>query len=181
MDETLVHRYAEAFVNALERSKRIGVGLKELETVAGAYRASGTFRAFLDSPSIPQAQKWELIGRVWSEAIGPEGMGLLHLLLRWRRLEGLWAIAKAAGRIAEARQGVIRGEIVTARPISTSEIGTIAQAVGQRLGKRVILEPRVDPRLLGGVRVFVGTTLLDRSVERLLKEVESNLKQVKVG
>lgn len=183
-DAAVANRYAEAFVNALEASGKpagIAAGLEELKGVAQAYDSLKQMRAFLGSPEISREQKEGLLARIGSSRLGLEGRGLLNLLLRWERIDHLPAIAAQAARIARERQGLLYGEVVTARPICAAKAQAIEKAVGRRLGKRVVLERRLEPRLLGGVRVLVGTTLIDQSVQRLLEEIRFELKQVKVA
>lgn len=180
-DEAVASRYAKAYVNALGASKKVQVGLEELKSVAENYRLLKEFQSFLGSPEIGQEKKWELMTRVWSDSVGPEGMGLLRLLLEWNRIDLLPAVALEAVRIAEAQAGLVRGQVTTARPISLAETEAIAKAVGTQLGKRVVLERAVDSKLLGGIRVAVGTLLIDRSIRRLLEEVHFHLKEIKVS
>lgn len=106
-------------------------------------------------------------------------MGLLHLLLRWDRVDHLPLIAREAKILAESRQGILRGIVTTAHAISSSELGALSQGLGKLLGKQVVLERQLDPALMGGLRVCVGSLLLDASVERLLQQVRRHLLQTK--
>ncbi len=196
VDRAVAHRYAEAFVNALDdseitsgaasssgsqNSKRLETGLKELKRIAQTYVDSQDLQRFLGSPEIAQEDKERLLGRLWSDAVAPEVMALLKLLLGWDRVDHLPVISEEAISVAEQRQGLLRGQVITARPISSAETEVLAEAVGQLVGKKVVLERAVDPKILGGVRVSVGTTLLDSSVQTLLEDVRSQLKAVKVS
>lgn len=180
MDSAVARRYAEALVNALESNHRIEAGLKELEWAAGVYSGSKDLERFLGSPEIGEGEKRRLLSRLLSDTIGPEVMSLIHLLLRWDRIEQLPAVAIQAKDIAEIRQGVAHGTVTTAHPISSVETEKLAQAAGSLLKKRVILERQVDAGLLGGVRIAVGTVLLDGSVQSRLKELREELKAAKV-
>ena len=196
IDRGVARRYAEAFVNALQNSKRLEAGLKELQDIAKSYEESSDLQKFLGSPEIAAEEKERLLNRIWSDdseitsgaatssgshAVGPETMALLKLLLEWDRVDHLPAIAEEAVVVAEQRQGIVRGQVITARPISSAETELVAKAVGSLIGKKVVLERAVDPEILGGVRVTVGTTLLDSSVQTLLEDVRNQLKAVKVN
>ena len=181
IDRAVARRYAEAFVNTLQNSKRLEAGLAELKGIAKVYAESYDLQKFLGSPEIAPEEKERLLNRIWSDAVGPEMLALLKLLLEWDRMDHLPAIAEEALVVAEQRQGILRGQVITARPISAAETDVMAKAVGQLLGKKVILERAVDPKILGGARVTVGTTLLDNSVQTLLEEVRNQLKAVKVN
>ena len=189
IDRAVARRYAEAFVGALQNSKRLeagtsaglSAGLVELKGIAKAYADSYDLQKFLGSPEIAPEEKEKLLSRIWSEDVGQEVTALLKLLLEWDRVDHLPAIAEEALVVAEQRQGIVRGQVITARAISAAETDVIAKAIGQLIGKKVILERAVDPKILGGARVTVGTTLLDSSVQTLLEDVRNQLKAVKVN
>ncbi len=187
IDRTVARRYAEAFVNAIEGSHRQGASgemkaeIEELELVAKTYAGSKEFQQFLGSPEIAPEDKKQLMNRLWSQTIGPEGMGLLDLLIRWDRIDHLPALAEEATVIAQARQGILHGQGITARPISSAEVEVLAQAVGNRLGKKVLLERVVDPKLIGGMRIVIGTTVLDGSIQTMLHDIRQKLMDTKVN
>ena len=181
VDRTVARRYAEAFVNALEASGRLETGLGELDQIGRVYGQSRPLRRFLGSPEIGPGEKERLLDRVLAAGCSPETRGLLRLLLKKGRMEQLPAVHDEAKEVSERRQGVVRGFVATAHPVSSGETDRLAQAVGKAMGKRVILERQVDPSLIGGVRVTVGSTLLDGSVRTQLEKVREQLKAAKVN
>ena len=181
VDRTVARRYAEAFVNTLEPSGRLETGLGELDQIARVYAGSKDLQRFLGSPEIGPEEKERLLNRALSEAVSQETMSLLRLLLKKDRMEQLPAVCEEAKDLSERRQGVVRGFVATAHPVSSAETERLAQAVGTALGRRVILERQVDPSLIGGVRVAVGSTLLDGSVRTQLEKVREQLRSVKVN
>lgn len=180
-DRTVARRYSEAFVNTLEASDRLEEGLAELKAVTQTYAESKPLQRFIGSPEIGPEDKERLLNRLWAEAAGKETMAFLRLLLKRDRVEQLPAIVEEAVSVIETRQGILRGRVTTAHPISAAEMDQLAKGVGKALGKRVVLERSVDPKILGGVRVAVGTTLLDGSVQAMLEGVRRQLKEVKVN
>lgn len=180
LEWTAARRYAEAFVNVLPGSQAPRA-LEDLKRAAAAYADCRDLRRFLGSPEIAPEQKRKLLERIWSGSVEARVLELLKLLLRRDRMEDLPAVAESAAAVWEARQGVVRGRAVTAHPISDAETQAVARALSARLGKRVVLERSVDPAVLGGIRVQVGTTLVDGSVVRQLNDLREELKSVKVN
>ena len=178
-DRVVARRYAEAFVNTLGESHRSDSGLEELKVIARIYADSKEFQRFLGSPEIAPEDKERLMNRLWSDDVAPQTRELLKLLIRRDRVEETPLIAEEALLVAESRQGVLRGQVTTARPISLAETEVLAKAVGSLIGKNLILDRLVDPALLGGVRIAVGTTLLDGSVQLQLTDIAQQLKSTK--
>lgn len=180
-DRAAARRYAEAFVRAAEKGHRLEQGLEDLKGIAQTYEQSKPLRRFLGSPEIAPEEKEELTRKLWAEAAQEETMALISLLLKRDRVEELPILAEEAVAVAEERQGILRGEVTTAHAISSAETDRLGAAVGKALGKKVLLERKVDPAILGGVRVRVGSTLLDHSVRTLLGEVRQQLINAKVN
>ncbi len=180
VDRALARRWAEAFVNGLEAARKVQPGLDGLRWMTEVYQTHPDLRRFLGSPEIGEEEKFSLLSRLFGELAGPEGMALLNLLLRWDRLELLPAIWEEAVAVHEARRGLVRGRIATAHPISSSQVDGVAKALGGRLGKKVVLERSVDPQLMGGVKITVGTHLLEASVASRLNDFRRQLLSAKV-
>lgn len=181
VDRTVSHRYAEAFVNSLGTNGRLAAGLEELDKISRLYEESKDLQRFLGSPEISPADKERTLDKAFASGVGPETMGLLRLLLKKDRVDQLPGINEEAKSVSEARQGLVRGHVATAHPISAAETDRLAQAVGNALGKKVILERQVDPSLIAGVKVSVGSTLLDGSVRSQLNKVREQLMSAKVN
>lgn len=181
VERAAARRYAEAFVSAAENAGKLQDGLEEIKAIAQIYSTSKPLQRFLGSPQISPEDKERVIHRLWGEAASRPTLGLLNLLLDWDRVDHLPVLAEEAKSVAEARQGILRGRVVTAHPISSAEMEAVARGLGRLLHGQVFLERSVDPAILGGIRVTVGTTLLDASVRTMLEEVRTQLKQVKVA
>ncbi len=180
-DFQVARRYAEAFVNTLEASNRLDAGLEELKSVSAIYSSSKQFQRFLGSPEIGTEDKTRVLGQVCAESVGTEIEALLDLLLRWDRIDQLPVVYSQAVNEVELRRGIYRGTVTTAHPVSSAEVERLNQAVGKALGKKVILERQVNPSLLGGAQIAIGTNLLDGSVSSRLKELSRQLKGIKVA
>jgi F-type H+-transporting ATPase subunit delta len=171
VDRSVARRYAEAFVNVAERSGRLDEYLEELKGVAKVYEESKALARFIGSPEIDLLPKQELIDRVWGEAVGEAVIALLKLILDRERFNHLPAIVEEAERLRDERFGVMKGTVFTAHPIAASEMEAIAQAMGRWLKKQVVLERKVDPSLLGGAQVVLGSLNLDGSVRGSLERL----------
>ncbi|MEZ5977073.1 MAG: ATP synthase F1 subunit delta [Planctomycetota bacterium] len=77
--------------------------------------------------------------------------------------------------------GAVEGVVESARALGDAEVDRLASHLGARIGKSVRLTNRVVPELVGGVRVIVGSHMLDNSVKGRLEGLRQRLMEVPVG
>jgi hypothetical protein len=77
-------------------------------------------------------------------------------------------LAQEFERLYDGYRGQAKAQVTSALPLDDVERSEVAQALQHVTGKRIILEERVDPSILGGVMARVGDTLIDGSVRRRL-------------
>lgn len=166
-------RYAQAvFELARERMEleRWGRELEELALLAG----DPVVVTFLENPRIPFSQKSQLL----TERLGglsPLTLNLVFLLVSRRRISALGAIAREYQALLDHYQGIERAEVTTAVPAEGQILSKVAGDLSLLLEKKIILEPKVDPAVLGGVVVRVGGKLIDGSVRSRLAALKQNL------
>ena len=101
----------------------------------------------------------------------------LGLLAANSRVSILPAIIAAFERRAAAARGAVSAEVTTARPLTPEQQSGLASALRLALGKDPEIETRVDPAILGGLKVRVGSRLYDASLKSKLDQLKFALKR----
>jgi F-type H+-transporting ATPase subunit delta len=91
------------------------------------------------------------------------------------RMDHLGEIAAAYRQLVDEDQGQARATVRTAAPLTDAEKQELSRRLGGALGKRIILEERVDPALLGGFVAQVGSYILDGSLDGQLARMRERL------
>ncbi|HWD25712.1 MAG TPA: F0F1 ATP synthase subunit delta [Rhizomicrobium sp.] len=104
------------------------------------------------------------------ERIGASKLGIQFVLLlaSKRRLFYLGDIIAAFTRILATRRGEVHAEVTSARTLSDAELNDLKAALKSKLGRDPRLETKVDPTLLGGLVVKVGSRMIDSSLRTKL-------------
>ena len=166
-------RYTEALFGLARRS---GI-LEEMRAdVARLARelASPSNAAFLFDGRIPVEERRARI-QPFLTGVHVFFRNFVNLLFDRRREEVLRNLGEAFHQRALDEEGAAEGLVESARPMSTREVSDLALALGARLGKKVALESRVNPEVLGGVRVVVGSKMLDCSLAGRMDELRRKL------
>lgn len=175
IEAAIARRYARAIFNAaVSRQADDAVG-DDLRSVVSFLAAQPALAGLLAGPEMNEGEKRALIASILSGRIHPLALELLDLLLEKKRLAALSEIATEYQSLLEARQNVQRAEVMTARPLPPDLAARLVSALAKRTGKRIVLEQRVDPQVLGGAIVRLGDRIVDSSARRRLEEMRQRM------
>lgn len=98
-------------------------------------------------------------------------VNLVQLLFDRRREEVLRHLAQAFRRLELQSSNTVEGRVESARPLGPDVLAALAARLEKVLGKRVVLENRIVPELVGGTRVIVANRMIDYSVAGRLESL----------
>lgn len=173
---SLAKRYAKALAEvAAEADALESVGV-ELDRLAAYWHDEPAMAAFFGNPGILLSGKEQtlktLIGRM---GLSPLVGQFLMLLLGRDRMQALPSMARIYRGIMNRRLGRVEAAVTTAVPLSLDLQKRLRSRMADVLGKSVILEPRVDPAVLGGMVVQVDSTVYDGSLRAQLRQLREHL------
>lgn len=131
----------------------------------------------LSSPRVSQADKEQLIDRIFSGRVHSTLLNFLKILCRRGRIGWLRGIQVSAQQLRDQQLGRVRATVKTAMPLDDQQRQSIAQQLGKTLGHEVLLDVQVDPTLLGGIMIRVGDQVYDGSVEGKMSALRSAVNQ----
>ena len=171
-------RYAQALFDlALENNELAAVeaDLKSIKTMSAD---SADLRTLIASPAFAAEDKAKGLQAI-AEAAGFNATTrkFLGLLSANHRVSALPAIIVSFQSLSAAHRGVVSAEVVTAVPMTAAQSKGLAAALRASLGKDPEIETRVDPAILGGVKVRVGSRLYDASLKSKLDSLKFALKR----
>jgi F-type H+-transporting ATPase subunit delta len=170
-------RYARAvFEIALEKNE-LERWRSDLDKIVEAV-GDEAFLAVLESPKIKFEDKSRLLAHLGG--IDPLALNLVRLLIARGGVNMLPEIAAEYRRMLDEYHGIQTAAIVTAVPLDKREEDKLAKILGDRVGKKVVLQPAVAPEIIGGIVARVGGKLLDGSTSgrltALKKELETGVR-----
>lgn len=169
-------RYAQALFELADAQGRLPAVEGDLKGLEAARVQSADFARLLASPAISAEDKGRGLKAVASAAgVDPLTARFLGVIAANGRASALPAMAKAFAAMAAKRRGAVAADVVTAAPLSEAQQAGLASALRQSLGRDPELSIRVDPALLGGITVRVGSRLYDASLRTRLDQLTSAL------
>ena len=171
-------RYAQALFELADAGGGLAAVEQDLKSLKAARDESADLRTLLSSPAFTAEDKGKGLSAV-AKAMGASALTLkfLGLLASNNRASALPAVIAAFERLAAAHRGAVAAEVITAMPLTAAQLDGVAAALRQALGKDPELTARVDPSILGGLKVRVGSRLFDASLKSRLDSLKFALKR----
>ena len=177
----VAQRYASAlFEVALEGHAVDAVGA-DLDTFERLLGESADLMRLVRSPVFSAEEQARAVGAVLARAgIGGFAGNFISLAARNRRLFVLPDMIDAYRRLAAAHRGEQAAEVTSAAPLSEDQVSSlVASLSGVAPGKTIRIVPKVDPSIIGGLIVKVGSRMIDTSLKTKLTSLKVALKEVR--
>lgn len=172
-------RYAKALFELARERHALDRTADDLRRLLEAVAVEPALARVIRSPVVPRG---ELVAAMTALAdrlgLSPLVRHFLGLLASQRRLFALRLIAARFADMLAAHRGEVTAEVVSALPLEEAEMARLRAELEARAGKAVKLETRVDPSLLGGLVVRLGSRMIDASLRSRLKQLELSMKGV---
>ena len=171
-------RYARALFDVLMKERGdLEKAETDLAAFAGLLSQHPVLATTLRNPAIPVSKKKAVVQGIIDRAgsVSPVVAKMLVLLAERDRLMLLPGLLRTYRDRLMDHQQVIRGEVTTAMPIDADRLRALEQGFAAATGRRVVLESKVDPSIIGGVVTRLGSTVYDGSVTTQLQKMKQNL------
>jgi|SRR5579859_847637 len=165
--------YARAFADVVLRARLdAGRAIGGLSEIARLMGESADLKRVWLNPAVPADQKRNLLDAiVQQEGIDKQVRNLIAVLIDHRRVQFLPRIVEQLEKELDARLGFAEAQILSARELGTGEKQALEAQVAKVTGKKVRASYGLDPSLLGGAVVRVGSTIFDGSVKGQLEKI----------
>lgn len=174
---SLAGRYAVALFELASEAGTVTAVESDLETLDRALAESEDLRALTTNPEISRAAKGSAVEGVAALlGLSPLTGKFLGVLADNRRLSALKDVIRAFRAIAAAQRGEIGAEVASAHPLTDAQLEQLKAKLTAREGRTVKLATRVDPDLLGGLVVTIGSRRIDGSIRTRLNSLAQAMK-----
>jgi F-type H+-transporting ATPase subunit delta len=172
-------RYARALFDVVlkEQPGDLDAVQTQVTDLAALFAGNAAMVAVMGNPAIPVTKKIAVVQAVLARAgaiAAPVAKTILMLAER-DRLMLLPEIVRIFGERLMDHQKVIRGQVTTAMALAPEKLSALEQGLAQATGRRVVLQAKVDPSIIGGLVARLGSTVYDGSVTTQLQKMKQTL------
>jgi F-type H+-transporting ATPase subunit delta len=171
-------RYAKALFELALAEAGLEAVASDLKTLAALLRESPDLAGAIRSPVYTTDDKLKALKAVAAAAgLSALTVRFLGLLTENRRAAALPSVTVWFQRFYDRHRGVVAAEVTSAVKLTSGQLIGVQKALGQALGKEPEISAVVDPAILGGLKVKVGSRLFDASLKTKLDTLKFALKR----
>lgn len=171
-------RYAKAAFELAQDQKVLDVVHSDLAKVKDLLLNSAELRTFVSSYVYTSDIKLKgLLAVTDGLKLNALTKKIFGVLAANRRLDQLFPFLNAFTKLYDAQKGVVNAEVVSAVPLTDEQLGALKDQLGKSLGQSASIATSVDPTILGGLKVRVGSRLFDASLKTKLDSLKFALKR----
>jgi F-type H+-transporting ATPase subunit delta len=179
MASGLATRYATALFDLAKGEDALDAVAGDLAQVERLLAESAELRAALRSPLLTRGQQESAVTAVADRAgVRPLTSRFLGVLAQNRRLFVLPQIIRAFRAMLATARGEVTAEVASATPLDEAQLETLKESVSRHVGKAVSLTAEVDPSLMAGIVVRIGSRMIDASLKTRLQQLEIAMRGV---
>jgi len=175
---SLARRYARALLAIGQEEGQTRRILTEVEQFSKLVAETPLLREMVEAAQINRRdKKAALEATITPTGFSSSTRNFLFLLVDKRRMNLLSAMVSELRRLFEQSEGIERVEVSVPMPLSGTQRDLLESVLEGQTGKKVVLEEKVDPDVLGGMVVKVGSTVYDGSARTQIQQIRENLEK----
>ena len=152
--------------------------LGEMETVRGIFKENPDYITLLSEPSVPKNERLSLVDKAFDGSLEAYHLNFIKILIEKGLLREYSACYKRFRKSYNEAHGIADALVTTAVKLSDAQLSQLREKLEKISGKKVLLEQKTDPDILGGVRVDLEGQLFDGSVKGRLSELRRKVDDI---
>ena len=177
---TSANRYSKALFDvALQEKADLAKIGQDLSAFAEVIASNAELRLATERSGVADASRIAVMDQIADKlGVAPQVKKLVAMLTQGRRLELMKDLTEAFNERLLAHQNIVRAEVTSAAPLSPEKAKALEESLSKVTGKKVQITSSVDPSLLGGLVVRMGSRQIDTSLKTKLNSLKLALKEV---
>ncbi|MET0587168.1 MAG: F0F1 ATP synthase subunit delta [Novosphingobium sp.] len=174
---SLPGRYASALFDLASEQGLVTAVESDLDKLGNALKQSGDLADLIRNPQIGRETAGKAMDAVADLLkLSDLTKNFVGVLAANRRLGALANIIRAFSAIAASQRGEVSAEVTSAHPLTDAQLAELAAKLKAREGKEIKLKANVDPEVLGGLIVRIGSRQIDGSIRTRLNSLAQAMK-----
>ncbi|MVN20312.1 ATP synthase F1 subunit delta [Mucilaginibacter arboris] len=173
-------RYAKSLIDLAEEQNLLEEIKTDMALFVQALKSNSTLNAVLRNPIVSPLKKVAILVAIFSGKVQPATLEFFKIMVNKMRSEILFETAKEFVEQYNLKKNIVKAVIVSAVPLSESNRNEAMEVVRKATAGEVLLEEKIDPKLIGGFILTVGDRQFDTSISSTLSKLKKDFDQKSV-
>ena len=173
MSESIVaYRYAKSLIDLANERKVTD----EVNTDMGLFKQiceeNYQFQVIMRSPLIRHEKKLVILKNIFEKNVNPVTFLILNVLTKKHREALIYSIADEFQKLYDTQKGIQQVQVTSSAPLTDEQRKSFTKLVGDATKKQVVLNEKVNEKLIGGYVLKIGDTQIDTSIRKKLNDLK---------
>ena len=166
-------RYSRAFYEVIKEAREVDKAENDIKNFQSLLNTSVELKNFIKDPTQSINQQNKLINLLADKLNFSKNLkNFLLLLIEKRRIFFVKKIFENFLKLCSQKRGELKASLISSKDLSQTEIGKISTDLSEAIGLKLKLDYKIDKELIGGLKLQLGSFMIDTSIKNKLKKYE---------
>jgi len=171
MTSEIAERYAEGYYQLAVESDTLREKKEQCEKIQAACSEYPDINALLRAVKVTKEEKKNFLQEVFGGITDTDTLHMLKLLVDKNRIFYMPQILSAFLEKANEGLGILHVTVESARELKEEDLARIQSALGKKYKKEIVLNTKLDPELIAGIKVVIGNNVTDITAKNQIEEM----------
>ncbi len=171
----VAQRYGQGLYEVAIENQTVKDKKEQVEFLLSVLNDNEEVEGLLRAVKVTKQEKKEFIENLFNNSLDKEVLSLIKLLIDKGRIYYLKDILKEYLILADEELGIAHATVHSARKLKDEDIARIKEALKLKTNKEVVVENKVDPDLIAGIKVTLGNNVTDITMKNKLEKMKQSL------
>ena len=173
------NRYALALYELAKENSELEIIEKNINDFLAIYNTSEDLKNFIKNPTQSQSNQLEILKKISIEmSLSKIIKSFLSVLVTKRRIFFLNTIFLNFLSLVSKKRGELKASLISSKKLTNEELKNLSTELSQAMGTTVAFDYKVDETLIGGLKMQIGSLMIDTSIKNRLKKYEQIMLEV---
>ena len=172
-------RYALALYELAKENSELDAVEKNVNDILVIYNTSQDFKNFIKNPTQSQSIQLEIINKISNQMnLSKITINFLSVLVNKRRIFFINKIFLNFLNLSSKKKGEVSASLTSSKNLTKDELEKLKINLSQTMGMSIALDYKIDENLIGGLKMQIGSLMIDTSIKNKLNKYKQTMLEV---
>lgn len=175
MNNEVAQRYADGLFELAKQENKVEIYMEQVQLLLDTMQQNPDLKYIFQSIKISKEEKRNFVEKIYKNSVDHYVLNFIKLMIDKGRSNYLTDVYTCFITLCEEELGIEHATIISARKLSEADINTIGNTLVSKTNKRMIIENKIDPSVIAGIKVIMGNTVTDITMKTKIETMRNQL------